>query len=177
MILITLCTSVVFAFLLVVGLSFLRREEIIEMNPLGTRVSCGQSVAEARQRDCQWDSLVMAWLPKDCPQFGVDDYVALGEGTKGNGSSWTYWQDRDGEHVIDDPSIMAAGSDITGSPEDLPNDDWWWTTEGEHLTHCAWMLIRLSHAMSDGSNIDGKTADFHHTKHCKCAEGFHVKQL
>lgn len=42
----------------------------------------------------------------------------------------------------------------------------WWTTEREHLTHCAYLAIRLSHAVHTSSAIDNLGHNFEHARHC-----------
>lgn len=42
----------------------------------------------------------------------------------------------------------------------------WWSTSREHSVHCAWILLRLAHAYTNGLRSDHLTRRYEHTSHC-----------
>ena len=110
--------------------------------------SCGQSIEEATSLGCQFDELVGDWLPPDCSRIGSAEYLAFG------GGSWDYWADQNGTTPTPDLSKLSGGSK-------------WWTTDGAHLAHCAFMLVRVADAYHNGLRIDeDKAGNMNHTWHC-----------
>ncbi|KAG4435260.1 hypothetical protein IFR05_009256 [Cadophora sp. M221] len=127
------------------------RRENVSPNPSAALV-CGRTVEEALSHGCQFDSLSKAWLPATCSRYGMDEFVNRSDGSSG----WKYWADREGRVPIEDISQLAA----TGVQET------WWTTEREHLTHCAYLAIRLSHSVQMSAPVDNLGHNFEHAKHC-----------
>lgn len=122
--LILVCTSTILALALFASLAVNIKLAASETRPT---LSCGTSIAEARSHGCTFDYLAKAWLSPQCPRVGTQDFLALGGGNLTQ--AWTYWQERDGGVELSDISELA----------DMP-DARWWTTEKEHLTHCAYLL-------------------------------------
>ncbi|KXH48796.1 hypothetical protein CSIM01_13682 [Colletotrichum simmondsii] len=120
----------------------------------GQKLSCGSSVAEAQQAGCTFDALAKAWLPAACPRYGLAEFEAAAGATH-NQSRWRYWRDQAGEEELSMEDLASLG-----------RSEKWWGTEREHLTHCAWMLVRKARAFADGGRVDKLTADFDHSKHC-----------
>ncbi|KAI3546925.1 hypothetical protein CABS01_01157 [Colletotrichum abscissum] len=118
------------------------------------KLSCGSSVAEAQQAGCAFDALAKAWLPTACPRYGLAEFEAAAGATH-NQSRWRYWRDQAGEEELSMEDLASLG-----------RSEKWWGTEREHLTHCAWMLVRKARAFADGGRVDKLTADFDHSKHC-----------
>ncbi|KAK1717284.1 hypothetical protein BDP67DRAFT_461864 [Colletotrichum lupini] len=118
------------------------------------KLGCGSSVAEAQQAGCTFDALAKAWLPAVCPRYGLAEFEAAA-GAAHNQSRWRYWRDQAGEEELSMEDLASLG-----------RSEKWWGTEREHLTHCAWMLVRKARAFADGGRVDKLTADFDHSKHC-----------
>lgn len=113
-----------------------------------SKSSCGQSIGEATALGCQFDELVGDWLPPHCSRVGITEYRAFG------GGSWDYWADKNGTTPTPDLSKLSGGSA-------------WWTTDGAHLAHCAFMLVRVADAYHNGLRIDeDKAGNMNHTLHC-----------
>jgi hypothetical protein len=117
------------------------------------KLHCGGNVAESKQAGCSFDSLAKAWLPAACPRYGLEQFEAAG--LEHNQSRWRYWRDQAGHEELSIEDLASLGK-----------DEKWWGPEREHLTHCAWMLVRKAHALSEGDRLDKLTADFNHSKHC-----------
>jgi hypothetical protein len=110
--------------------------------------TCGATIEEAKSRGCAFDPLTVTWLPARCSRYGVSDFLHA----NGN-SSWGYWDDQAGTIETKDLG-SKLGKQI------------YWTTEGEHLTHCAYILIRSAKAHEAGDPLDRTSGSFHHTQHC-----------
>jgi hypothetical protein len=127
----------------------------LHQQPLTTAISssrseltCGNSSEEARARGCTFDQLTVAWLPSACPRYGNDEYLSLGP--------WTYWKDFYGKEAI-------AGEDELVH---MGEEDEYWSTQAEHMAHCAYMLLRVHKTSLDGGRQDWMTANATHTEHC-----------
>jgi hypothetical protein len=120
---------------------------------------CGNSIEEAIEAGCSFDMLSKAWLPAQCPRYGSEEYVNAATGF--NKTRWQYWADPEGKIELDDHQLsMLVHQNKAG-------EKWSWAgTDREHLTHCAWMIIRLAHSHMVGARVDALTANFPHTKHC-----------
>ncbi|KAF4624271.1 hypothetical protein G7Y89_g13901 [Cudoniella acicularis] len=107
---------------------------------------CGSSVEEAVSRGCKWDLLSKYWLPAECSRVGSEEYV---------NNEWNYYTTKEGGETLNDIS-GRVGSD----------NDAWWSTEKEHSTHCAYLLVRMGHVLATSSRADNALRNFKHTKHC-----------
>ena len=69
--------------------------------------------------------------------------------------SWQYYLDHPPTLPAPDLSTLEIGTK-------------YYTTAGEHLTHCAYMLVRLAHLASTGeaAKMDRMTGHFEHSRHC-----------
>lgn len=110
--------------------------------------SCGNSIEEAITRGCIFDPLTVTWLPKHCSREGVDEFLV-----SNNNQSWRYYTDSDGSTELLDLSPRLG-------------ERTYWTTKGEHLTHCAYILIRSAFAHENKERLDHTSGSLHHTKHC-----------
>ena len=109
-------------------------------------------MAQARARGCRYDPLSVQWLPKDCSLAQAAEFEAYPNGRR---PDWAYWADAAGQEPIRD---LSAKVDVGG----------YWTTNREHLVHCAFMLIRLVDGLESGElqALDGMTRKAGHSRHC-----------
>ncbi|KAH7134930.1 hypothetical protein B0J11DRAFT_452870 [Dendryphion nanum] len=111
-------------------------------------LTCGSTIEEAQLKGCAFDQVTDSWLPLQCSRVGLDDFLEK----SGRGTPWEYYTDQNRTQRIHD---LAT----THGP--------YWTTEKEHLTHCAFMLVRLADAWAHpGRRLDSKSGSFGHGKHC-----------
>lgn len=129
----------------------------IRQHPGLDSFGCGNSVEEAIIAGCTFDPLSVYWLPASCSRAGTEEFLHHASSWS-NGSTWRYWTDREGEdEILDLPSRLG---------------DLYYTTESEHMVHCAYMLHRLAayvHDQAEGLGeikADDMTLDFNHSKHC-----------
>lgn len=121
--------------------------------PDSERPNCGTSLEEAKALGCEYDPLSVAWLPKGCPRDGTDEFVDF----LGNGTKWKYWLDKEGTQEIKTPHEMAH----------IGKNGTYWTTQREHITHCAFMMLRVHRAMERGDGRgDMLVRKYAHSKHC-----------
>ncbi|KAK0385266.1 hypothetical protein NLU13_7742 [Sarocladium strictum] len=80
-----------------------------------THADCGASVAEAKSKGCTWDELTKAWIPSQCPQFGLDEYKTEGmlANPHDNATSWPYYADQDGEVEV---NLLVLAEDEDRDP-------------------------------------------------------------
>lgn len=113
-------------------------------------IRCGNSTATAVQNGCVFDQLSSLWVPPHCSRFGSKDFAK-----SNHGDTWRYWLDGNGTEQIN-------------NLEDLEVNDLFYTTTGEHLTHCAFMMLRLSHYVyqQEKEALEKKSVSLKHTHHC-----------
>lgn len=117
------------------------------VSPLAN-LTCGNTIESAMLHNCTFDQVTDQWLPLECSRVGLDDFLAY----SGHGTPWRYWTDQAGEREFFDLSTHHGP---------------YYTTEKEHMAHCAFMLIRVADAYAHPEiRLDERTADYHHTKHC-----------
>lgn len=121
---------------------------------------CGASVADAKAKGCVWDELTKAWIPSQCPQFGLDEYKLEGmlANPHDNATSWPYYADQNGEVEV---SLNVLAEDEARDPLEPV-----WTTSRQHLTHCAWSLKRVLWSYENGKGHYDKISRLHHVNHC-----------
>ncbi|KAJ5807418.1 hypothetical protein N7447_010874 [Penicillium robsamsonii] len=114
------------------------------------KYTCGNSTEEAKRRGCTFDVLSMNWLPEQCARDETQEFIdyAVNE-------TWVYYRDRHAEHPIEGADELSE-----------LGDKFWWSTQREHLVHCAFMILRLHKVLERGGKIDHLTGSFGHTKHC-----------
>jgi hypothetical protein len=88
------------------------------------------------------------WLPSACSQAYTSEFLQYSDT-----DSWNYWADENGTEPLPDLSSLSPGQK-------------YWTTNGEHMAHCAFMLVRLADALNSGKKLDKMTRHFEHSKHC-----------
>lgn len=123
---------------------------LAQTQPQSRQHPCGRSVSDAKRRGCTFSQLSNTWLPRSCSLIGEEGFTRANDG-----HDWSYWWDRDG--AVEIPAR-----------EELEVGDVYWTTTGQHLSHCAFMLKRLVHSIEGGGAemLDSKTRDVRHTYHC-----------
>ncbi|KAL2061460.1 hypothetical protein VTL71DRAFT_6837 [Oculimacula yallundae] len=132
--------------------------------------SCGTTLEEAKARGCTFDPMTVQWLPKQCSRRGLDEFlVAHGTHTwtkrseignlypdqTANESTWRYFTDE------------TQSTEYLNGLIDAPIGHYKYvTTRGEHLAHCAFILIRGAEARAHGERVDLLSSDLEHTRHC-----------
>lgn len=111
-------------------------------------VDCGSSIAEAQQRGCTYDQLTLRWLPETCSRVGLQEYLDANAP-----AGWKYWLDNEGTKLAQNISSYMNGTAL-------------YTTEREHLTHCAYQLIRAADGLRSRGAVDTRARDFAHNHHC-----------
>lgn len=111
-------------------------------------IDCGTSITEALQRGCTYDQLTLRWLPENCSRVGLQEYMDASAP-----AGWKYWLDNEGMKPVQDISLYVNGTAL-------------YTTEREHLTHCAYQLIRAASGLQSRGPLDTRARDFNHNHHC-----------
>ncbi|CZR65505.1 uncharacterized protein PAC_15405 [Phialocephala subalpina] len=133
------------------------------------RFTCGSTLDEALARGCTFDPMTVQWLPPQCSRAGLDEFlVAHGTHTPyrkrsessypdqiANESTWRYYTDEtQAVEYVDGLQAAPVGHYM------------YYTTRGEHLAHCTYILIRGAEARAAGERLDLLSGDLEHTRHC-----------
>ncbi|KAK2052707.1 hypothetical protein LY76DRAFT_467798, partial [Colletotrichum caudatum] len=110
---------------------------------------CGADLEEAKARGCSYDPLTLTWLPPQCSRVGADDFTRAADGDR----PFTYYKDRKKTEVYPDLGTRL-GTNI------------YWSTAGEHVAHCAFIIIRKATAEAEGTPLDGLSSSLEHLRHC-----------
>lgn len=126
------------------------------------------------------------WLPKQCSRAGTDeflsahgthtDFTTRPEGTvfannnrrRGAPDGSTPYPDQNAtERVWRYYADEAQTHEYVNGLVDAPIGHYsYYTTRGEHLAHCAYILVRGAEARALGHRLDGLSSDVEHTRHC-----------
>ena len=107
---------------------------------------------EAVEMGCEFDPLLVAWLHKDCPRDGTEEFLQYRDPS----NPWKYWYDANGTYEIPDMNALAR----------IGNGNLYYTTAREHLVHCAYLLVREHRVLARGGRLDGLTGSKKHGVHC-----------
>lgn len=123
-------------------------------------ISCGKSVAEAKANGCTWDELSKAWLPRECPRYGMEEYRLQGmiANPHQNASTWPYYWDKAGTAELNFNDI--AEDETRDIKEKI------WTTSRQHLAHCAGVLKRTIWSYENGHGHYDAISILSHAHHC-----------
>lgn len=112
---------------------------------------CGNSSAEARANGCTFDQLLWSWIPPNCPHYNNDDFKAF--------EDWKYYVGKDGKKEVkvdggdDWEKVLNNELDVYGA-------------NGEHLTHCVFMLLGMAKIVTEGLPTIPKMTEYPHLEHC-----------
>ncbi|KAL7940079.1 hypothetical protein V8C42DRAFT_338616 [Trichoderma barbatum] len=133
------------------------------------RISCGDTLEDAMRKGCVWDELTNAWMPMECPRAGEAEYIAA-SGNIDPTKSWIVYKDRNGTIPVDRSLMVNQSSDPFGGLMG------WWTTEGQHVAHCLYILQRLAYVVHTEDRRDFMVGNINHTTHC-IKSLFHMAQM
>lgn len=121
---------------------------------------CGTSVAEAKAKGCWWDELTKAWLPAECPEYGLPEYKMQGmeHNPHENATSWPYYADQSG--------TVNVNFKVLAADEDRDPRTTLWTTKRQHLNHCVWALKRVIWSYENGQGQYPMISRMYHVNHC-----------
>lgn len=110
---------------------------------------CGSSVAEAKQRNCHFDIMGIAWVPSQCYNEEIsEEYLAKGKG------SFRWYSDGDAQNRVSLESMRL------GHHKNI------WTSNEFHSQHCAYVWRLQSLALSNQQPVTRSELDYNHTLHC-----------
>lgn len=110
------------------------------------RLSCGNSVAEAKALNCKYDLLLNNWVPEPCfDKEWLDEYK--------EDDSWGGYADEEMTRRM--------------SVEEMSEADHYWTSLRDHVNHCAMMWRKQFWALyEERKAFDTVIASPGHTDHC-----------
>lgn len=110
------------------------------------RLSCGNSVSEAKALNCKYDLLLNNWVPEPCfDKEWLDEYK--------EDDSWGGYADEEMTRKL--------------SVEEMSEADHYWTSLRDHVNHCAMMWRKQFWALyEERKAFDTVIASPGHTDHC-----------
>lgn len=145
------------------------------------RYTCGSSREEAIALDCTFDPVTVQWLPQQCSRAGLEEFltahtwhhqsslrsISQREREADHESNITYPDQNPDEgywrYYTDETQTVEYPNGLVDAPVGVHT---YWTTRGEHLAHCTFMLIRGFEVRRAGERVDTFTDEFEHSVHC-----------
>lgn len=110
---------------------------------------CGFSIEEAKQRNCHFDIMGIAWVPSQCYHEEIsEEYLANGKG------SFRWYSDGDAQNEVSLESMRL------GQHKNI------WTSNEFHSQHCAYVWRLQSLALSNQQPVTRSELSYNHTLHC-----------
>lgn len=125
-----------------------------QMNPRES-CNCGNSVEEALNKGCKWDSISASLLPAHCrDEELLEEFNHDGENPDG---TWNYWKDPHKEVRLNDTGIL----EITAKVEPFYASYRW------HLVHCVYYWRKLERKPRTKITLEQDGFNEGHIKHCQ----------
>ncbi|KAI1374712.1 hypothetical protein F4677DRAFT_424524 [Hypoxylon crocopeplum] len=126
-----------------------------DREPTRKSCKCGDTVAEAIENKCRFDSMALAWLPDHCRDDELTrEFDRSGDGPNGE---WTYWRDREGTKEISTEEISQNAGNETFRV---------YMTSEWHVAHCLFYWRREHQFKVNGKTLDPRFDTENHIKHC-----------
>ncbi|GIC88158.1 uncharacterized protein Aud_004549 [Aspergillus udagawae] len=130
------------------ALALLRLRRYISCN-------CGDTIQEARNNNCRYDSFAAAWLPPACRNDELlEQFERAGPNTDG---SWPYYADKNGTKVLSLEQVSML-PEMGGH---------FFATHQWHLVHCAYYWKKMFLASKTGTVIEHRYNNLAHINHCE----------
>ncbi|KAF5863830.1 hypothetical protein ETB97_009293 [Aspergillus alliaceus] len=113
---------------------------------VGHIYDCGNTTAEARERNCTFELFTVSWVPPACADEDLDaEFRAIG---------YRYFADKENTQEL--------------TYEELANRVWQtaWTTNEQHLMHCGYVWRKMHRAVEAGKRHSDRELEWEHTVHC-----------
>ncbi|KAJ4423374.1 hypothetical protein N0V82_001977 [Gnomoniopsis sp. IMI 355080] len=116
---------------------------------------CGDSVDQAKNLGCEYDTMAAAWLPPHC--IDKDLLAQFDKDGDGPGGRWQYWADANHTKEL---SLEEVG-ELADTPGKL-----FWTTPRWHFMHCFYYWRKLQRSQVTGVKIEARYNNERHVTHC-----------
>ena len=134
------------------GLHCLSQETFKRVNEITkpTVCNCGSSIAEAKSRDCKFDSLATSWLPPACR----DDELATEFERSGplEGGAWPYYKDLRKTHLL-------SVEDLANMADNESGDRTYYMTTEWYIARCLYYWRKMERAEKLGTTIERSFLD------------------
>ena len=128
--------------------------DLPKSTPLGA-CNCGNSVSEALDMGCMFDSLAVAWMPPRCiDQELLLEFQRSGDGPDG---AWRYFSDKELRNEIS----LDQLANMADHKEHL-----WYSTPQWHITHCVFYWRKQHRARWTGVLVEPRFDSDLHINHC-----------
>jgi len=116
---------------------------------------CGSTIVQARSKDCKYDSMATAWLPKYCRDDELTaEFERSGPGPNGE---WPYYADVNGTIPISIEEIGMLGE----------GERSFWALRDWHVAHCMWYWEKYVRMRDTGAVMERRFDRAKHTRHCR----------
>ncbi|OJJ42284.1 hypothetical protein ASPZODRAFT_147589 [Penicilliopsis zonata CBS 506.65] len=116
---------------------------------------CGNSIAEAMEMGCKYDSLAAAWLPEHCRDDELTaEFERSGDGPNG---SWLYYKDTHHTEPMTVEEVAALG--------DQPEARFHMTGQW-HKVHCLFYWRKEHRFRFNGKTVEPRSDTEAHIHHC-----------
>lgn len=115
---------------------------------------CGNTIQEALDRDCVYDSMATAWLPPYCRDDELTaEFDRAGPGEHGE---WAYFADEQGRVPLTKADLGLLGD--TGGK--------FWVSRDWHIAHCLFYWQKYHRMRQTGAVMEDRYDRISHIKHC-----------
>lgn len=134
------------------GLHCLSQETFKRVNEIAkpTVCNCGSSIAEAKYKDCKFDSLATSWLPPACR----DDELTAEFERSGplEGGAWPYYKDLRKTHLL-------SVEDLANMADNESGDRTYYMTTEWYIARCLYYWRKMERAEKLGTTIERSFLD------------------
>ncbi|RFU33863.1 hypothetical protein B7463_g2516, partial [Scytalidium lignicola] len=119
-------------------------------------LDCGNTIAEAKARGCEFDVLSYSWIPQECRDRETDDeFLEWLYSDDRQLGPWPFFKDQEmKERIPDADALSHRVRMISYAPQE------------EHIGHCIFLARRLHRAMDSSWTMDTRGGNLNHTIHC-----------
>ncbi|MCJ1381173.1 hypothetical protein MMC17_004282 [Xylographa soralifera] len=119
--------------------------------------NCGNSIAEAKTRDCKFDSLATAWLPAGCR----DDELTAEFEKSGplEGGAWPYYKDLRMTHLLTVEDLANMADSDLQEARGRHADATYYTTAEWFVARCLFYWRKMERAETRGTTIERSFLD------------------
>ncbi|PFH62853.1 hypothetical protein XA68_11634 [Ophiocordyceps unilateralis] len=115
---------------------------------------CGNTIKEALERGCVYDTMATAWLPPYCRDEELT--AEFDRSGPGPGGQWSYFADKAGNVPLDRTEMARLG-ETKGS---------FWASRDWHIVHCLFYWQKFVRIRNTGVVMEERFDNLDHVKHC-----------
>ena len=131
--------------------------------PRKLECDCGDTVVEAKVRDCQFDVLSLSWLPPHCIDAELTaEFNSIGDRSD---KQWLFWLDQDWREVLTTEEVGMRAIKSTQDPIQMEAKAFY-TTWRFHVAHCSYYWRKDFRMRARGWTSEDRYNRESHIQHC-----------